>query len=35
MNQLTSYKIALAVILGVGTVLSVIFRLNKKGVVSK
>ena len=35
MNQLTSYKIALAVIVGVSTVISVIFRLNKKGVASK
>lgn len=35
MNQLSAFKIALAVIVGVSTVISVIFRLNKKGVVSK
>lgn len=35
MNQLSAFKIALAVIVGVSTVISAIFRLNKKGVASK
>lgn len=35
MNQLSAFKIALAVIVGVSTVIPVIFRLNKKGVASK
>ena len=35
MNQLSAFKIALAVIVGVSTVISVIFRLNKRYTLNK